>query len=385
MERLQRAVAVVLGLGLAACGEPVPEGSGPSRVTVASVEAVSLPLSVHYRARAQAAHELPLTAPRSGRVSEVALEPGAPVREGDPVARIDPGGQEEALARARSELPERQEALDRALEDFRSARSRLDDGTVSSREFDRITRAEEERRREVNELRATVETAQRELARATARAPADGFLVELTVREGTRVRAGSRLGRVALLDPAVVSFSVPARDWNELWAPRFAATREGVPVKLRLVLSSGAVHPQPGRLETADLPESATDAALSLRASFPNPELRVAPDDDLVVVVEARAPVQAHLVPESALRGLEDEPHVLIVGADGRVERRLVRLGPHRGGGRVVYDGVVAGERVVVTGPADLAPGARVELAPLEETTADEAARPVRRGPPGAG
>jgi len=47
--------------------------------------------------------------------------------------------------------------------------------------------------------------------------------------------------------------------------------------------------------------------------------------------------------------------------ANGRVERRAVKAGAATGSDVEIEGGLVAGERVVVEGPADLADGARAE------------------------
>ncbi|HSM51765.1 MAG TPA: efflux RND transporter periplasmic adaptor subunit, partial [Thermoanaerobaculia bacterium] len=68
-------------------------------------------------------------------------------------------------------------------------------------------------------------------------------------------------------------------------------------------------------------------------------------------------------VPRAALRGAAGAEHVFVV-ADGRAERRAVRVGGAAGDPAEVESGLAAGERVVVEGPEELAGGARVKVRP---------------------
>jgi membrane fusion protein (multidrug efflux system) len=65
-------------------------------------------------------------------------------------------------------------------------------------------------------------------------------------------------------------------------------------------------------------------------------------------------------LPKSAVRRDVDRDVVLVV-ADGRVERRAVTLAETRGEEAFVSSGITAGEKVVVAGPADLTEGDSVK------------------------
>ena len=68
------------------------------------------------------------------------------------------------------------------------------------------------------------------------------------------------------------------------------------------------------------------------------------------------------LVPRTAVRTSGDASVVFVIGGEGRVERRAVRLGLEDGDRVEVLSGVSAGERVVNSPPADLQDGARVKV-----------------------
>jgi membrane fusion protein (multidrug efflux system) len=65
-------------------------------------------------------------------------------------------------------------------------------------------------------------------------------------------------------------------------------------------------------------------------------------------------------VPRAAVRGSQGGEFVLLVGRDGKLERRAVTLRPGSGDPIEVAAGLSAGERVVVEGPADLSAGVAI-------------------------
>ena len=66
------------------------------------------------------------------------------------------------------------------------------------------------------------------------------------------------------------------------------------------------------------------------------------------------------VVPAAAIRKSGGRDYVLVV-ANGTVERRAVSSGGKRGDGVLLTTGLAAGESVVVSGPPELAEGARVQ------------------------
>jgi multidrug efflux pump subunit AcrA (membrane-fusion protein) len=68
-------------------------------------------------------------------------------------------------------------------------------------------------------------------------------------------------------------------------------------------------------------------------------------------------------VPAAAVRRDGESPFVWVLSPDGTLARRAIALEPgevEEGGEVNVLTGLQAGERVVVAGPAELAPGQRV-------------------------
>jgi multidrug efflux system membrane fusion protein len=72
------------------------------------------------------------------------------------------------------------------------------------------------------------------------------------------------------------------------------------------------------------------------------------------------------LVPSSAVQIGQNGPYVFVVKDDSTLELRQVRPGQRHGDLTVVTEGVNTGERVVVSGQLQLAPGAKVSVQEVE-------------------
>jgi multidrug efflux system membrane fusion protein len=72
------------------------------------------------------------------------------------------------------------------------------------------------------------------------------------------------------------------------------------------------------------------------------------------------------LVPSSAVQIGQNGPYVFVVKDDSTLELRQVRPGQRHGDLTVVSEGVKAGERVVISGQLQLAPGAKVTVQEVE-------------------
>jgi RND family efflux transporter MFP subunit len=105
-------------------------------------------------------------------------------------------------------------------------------------------------------------------------------------------------------------------------------------------------------------------ATVTVRVGFEELDPRILPDMGVKVAfqesVAVEGPSSQVVLPKSAVRRDADRDVVLVV-ADGRVERRAVTLAETRGEEIYVSTGIAAGERVVIAGPAELADGDSVK------------------------
>ncbi len=188
-------------------------------------------------------------------------------------------------------------------------------------------------------LIAAVEREGKVQARITLRAPQAGRVIELGVREGMTVMAGTTLFRINALDSVWVNAEVPES--------QAALLRPGAAVRAQAAGFPGEVFE--GRVE-AVLPEvEAATRTLRVRIVLANPGARLAPG--MYVSLRFAAPArEALLIPQEALIRTGRRSVVMLAEGEGRYRPVEVEIGREAEGQVEITAGLAAGQQVVVAG-----------------------------------
>ncbi|AKN25690.1 RND multidrug efflux membrane fusion protein MexC precursor [Stutzerimonas stutzeri] len=101
---------------------------------------------------------------------------------------------------------------------------------------------------------------------------------------------------------------------------------------------------------------------VSLRGKFDNADSLLLPGMYVRVTAPQGTDAKAILVPQRAVqRATDGTAHVLVIGADSRVETRPVVTGAMQGSRWQISQGLASGDQVIVGGLTGLQPGAKVE------------------------
>ena len=280
---------------------------------------------------------------RSGRIERIAVAVGDRVEVGDVLAVLDDrlaraavDRAEAALARARAEA----RGAERLLASIRAA--------AEARSIPRTEQIDAERARDA--AARAVEEAQAGRAEAAAglgftrlESPVAGVVMDTLADPGDLASPGRPVLLLYRPDRMEVAVDVPASLAGGL-AP-------GSELELRL---SGADAPLTGTIRT--LVRAADPATRSVLAKVAAPLPATAVPG---LYVEARLSVPAAAtdeasvsVPERAVERVRQLAFVHVVDDEGRVRRRLVRLGTRIGDRVLVHAGLRPGERILARAPA---------------------------------
>ncbi len=314
----------------------------------------------------------------TGKLVEVRVEEGMPVREGEVLARLDDANARAALDLAESRLAAARSAVEETRARLELARLTLErmqrlaaEAVVGQADLDA---AETERKvlaarlalGEQDRVVAEREVALRrsELDDTVVRAPFTGVVVSKDAQPGETVSPMSggsgftRTGICTVVDMQSLEIEV---DVNEAYISRVRQEQA-----VEAVLDAYPDWSIPARVITTIPTADRQKATVQVRIGFIELDPRVLPDMGVKVAFrETREAGGAAggvrlVVPRAALRRDGDRDVVFVVRGE-RVERRAVSAVPD-GDGVLVTAGLGGGERVVVEGPADLADGQRVEL-----------------------
>lgn len=316
----------------------------------------------------------------TGKVTEILVEEGMAVREGQVLARLDAATADRVLALAQAELGSARQALEETQVRLHEAELNLgrtrrlaEEKVVAQSDVDAAEAEADSLRARLAVGREQVTVAERvtslrrqELDDTVIRAPFTGVAITKDAQPGemiSPVSAGggfTRTGICTLVDMSSLEIEV---DINEAYINR---VRPDQPAEA--VLDAYPDWRIPARVIISVPAADRQKATVKVRLGFDQLDPRILPDMGVKVAFlgdEAQEPAAAGkpavTVPRSAVRGDPANPVVFVVAGD-RVERRAVRLGPAPGEQAQVVAGLAAGEQVVVEGPVDLQPGDRVEV-----------------------
>jgi membrane fusion protein (multidrug efflux system) len=168
---------------------------------------------------------------------------------------------------------------------------------------------------------------------------------------------------VSTLDPIRDYFTVSEQDYIELQKQFSSSDRQRW--KLQLILADGTIYPHEGAFYFAGRAVDQNTGAIQLAALFPNPGNVLRPGQYGKVRAVVRIEKGALLVPQPAVAELQGNYQVDVVGEDGKIAIRPVKVGDRIGTMWIIQDGLKPGERVVAEGQQTLLPGMTVQPKPF--------------------
>ena len=369
------AAGLGLALALAACGKPAAQGPGgtppPAEVGVVTVTPGVVALNTELPGRLEASRVAQVRARATGILQQRLFREGADVSAGAALFRIDPAPYEAALASARAQQAkaEAQRAQAQALVD--RYRPLVSEQAISQQDFVNAEVALKQAEADVAVAKAAVQTATINRGHADVNAPIAGRIGRALVTEGALVGQGDAtpLAVVQQIDPLYVNFTQSATEALGL-ARAVAAGRlqrnGSAAATVQVVLEDGTLHPKPGKLLFTDLTVDNTSGQVTLRAEVPNPGGTLLPGMYVRVRLAQAQAADAVTLPQQAVTRSPQGDSVLVVGADGQVAPRPVKLGSQQNGQWVVLEGLQAGDQVMVDGFQKLRGGAPVKAVPWQ-------------------
>ncbi len=215
---LLAALLLIPVLGLMACGSD-PEAPAPSTmeaiaVEAATAEATALPQMLRYTGTIQGARRVPLATKMMGTVTQLDVEAGDRVREGQTLVRVRSENVEAQKRQVEARLQEARAALRNAETNFERIRALRERESATEKEFDDAQTAYERAQAQVEALEGRLAEIDDMLAYATLESPIDGFVVEKRSEEGALAAPGQPLLVVETLDDLKAIVEVPEADIN---------------------------------------------------------------------------------------------------------------------------------------------------------------------------
>lgn len=378
------AVVVIAALAVKAIWFSPPP---PPQVTSAAVERGDLEVSVLATGTINAFKIVSVGARATGEVKRLAVALGDKVKEGQLIAEIDALTQQNALRDAQAQLRSAEALLN-------SRKATLAQAGLSARRQRELAAADagaradleaaeaalntasadvESQQAMVAQARINVDSAQVNLGYARVLAPMDGTVVAIVTEQGQTVNAAQTaptIIKLARLDTMTIKARISEAD-----VPR---VKPGMPVHFSLLgepdrrIQATLRAVEPGDTTLADTTSATTSTSSSSSSTsaiyyngifdVPNPDgtLRInMTAQSTIVLAQAKAALSIPVAALGAHDAKADRYQVRVLGPEGRIEARAVRVGLNNRVRAQVLDGLKEGERVVTAEAAP--PGASAE------------------------
>lgn len=365
-------VAFVLGMSmLAGCGDSGPaQAQRPApevEVVVLAEESVTLTRELPGRTVASLVAEVRPQV--GGIVRERLFTEGTEVEADEPLYRLGEDTYRADLARAEAALARARATADAARLTADRVESLVDSGAVSRQEHDNARAALLQAEADVKVAEAQVRSAEVTLAYTVIKAPIGGYIGKSSVTRGALVTTNQAqpLATIQQFDPMYVDVTQSSSELLELRRALAAGRLESVPdMRVKVRLEDGSFHEHEGRLAFSEMTVDPSTGSFSLRVIVPNPARVLLPGMYVHAVLPNAVRDKALLLPQQAVqRDPRGNTSVFVVTPANEVEARAVQVSRTVGDDWLVEGGVVAGERVVVSGLQKVGPGAAVSPVPV--------------------
>ncbi|ABK97965.1 efflux RND transporter periplasmic adaptor subunit [Pelobacter propionicus] len=303
----------------------------------------------------------------NGIVQKRLFTEGSDVKAGQVLYQIDPSTYRAAHASARASLSRAEATLVSARLKAKRYGELVKINAVSQQDHDDAYAALKQAEADVESSKAAVESARINLAYTRVTAPISGRIGRSLITTGALMTANqaTALATIQQLSPVYVDITQTSAELLRLKHALASGQMKGGGqggTKVKLLLEDGSTYPHEGVLKFSDVTVDQSTGSVTLRSVFANPKQLLLPGMYVRAVIQEGVNENAILAPQKGVtRNSAGNPTALVVGANNKVESRLLTVSRTIGDSWLVNEGLKAGDRLIVEGTQKAKPGSSVK------------------------
>jgi len=354
---------LVMGL-FSACSEKETAKAKLLEIPIVQVQQRDVLLEAEYTGQTYGAADIKIAPRVYGIVQSMNFKEGTLVKEGDLLYTIDPIPYQNKVDAAAATLAEANTMMVKAKADLDMIAPLAKMNAVSQRELISTKAQYEASIAKVKTAEAALSNANIELGYCSVVAPISGLIGISKIRVGDYVSQGpfATLNTISQLDSIRVRFTVSEQEFmraqremkEEFTKP------DGLSTKIQLILSDGSTYKYPGHLSFADRQIDPSTGAITIEASYPNPERLLRPGQYVRVRVVTSVVKNALLIPQRSVIEMQGIYQVYVLGDSNKVQMKIVQLGSTYKDAYLVSDGLSSGDKIAMGGTALLKNGSAI-------------------------
>jgi membrane fusion protein (multidrug efflux system) len=378
---IRRTKAAILLLSLAAplsgCKEKEEAAPAkPPEVEVFTVEQKDVPIYRDWVGTLEGDVNATISAQVTGYLVSRNYTEGTMVTNGQVLFQIEKAPFQATLDKAKAQLGQAEAQREKYALNVQRYRPLVAKEAISQQELDDAVQNERSAAAQADADKAAIEQAALNLGFTTIRSPLDGIAGLAQAQVGDLLSPSSGpLTTVTKVEPMRVYFSVSQQLVTEMQQKAIAEgkqlreTGEFAGPMLELILASGYVYPEKGRVRFANNQVDVKTGTVRVVGEFPNPQKVLVPGMFVRVRAHLDTVKNALLVPQRAVTDMQGQYLIAVVGADNKVSIHPVTASERVGPDWIISGKVKAGDRVVAEGIQKVRDGAEVTAVPFKQTT----------------
>lgn len=369
----------ILSVLVIACGEGEPEGGGPggfgqfqmgdqaTSVEIAPVTRSSISDQIRSFGTIRAQDIVNINPQVSNRVTEIYVDLGDTVQQGQVMAKIYDVPFRDEFEQAQAQLRQSRSAFQRDSTQFERQQILFESNAISSSEFDDARATFESSRAQYEASEAAVTQSRENLANTEIRSPVYGVVLNRMISIGDLATTGTTAFEVANLVGYEIRLHLPLQDWEQVTV--------GLPVEMRISNREGtAAHGNVTRISPQLNPDTGLgEVVVSLTELTPSVRQGVLVDSRITLVTHENTiviprsamieQVETYIEPETNTVELRRNYSVFVAEGDTIARQRELTLGLEQGDRIEVLSGLEEGESLIITGHRSLSDESLIRIA----------------------
>jgi multidrug efflux system membrane fusion protein len=313
-----------------------------------------------------------------GQIIKVSFKQGQMVKEGDPLVEIDQRPYTAALEQAVAKKAQDVASLKNDQLNLERYQKLAKQQFETEQNLDTQQALVDQLTAQVKGDQAAIDNAQTNLDYTSIKAPISGRMGFRLVDPGNIVHAADTTGivTIAQLQPIAVQFTEPEEQLQAI-----AKAYEAGDVPVEALTSDGTKTLSQGKLAIMDNSVSQATGTISLKARFDNKDNALWPGLSVTTRMLIDTVKQVIVVPQNGVQHGPSGLFAYVIGSDGKVSAKPIKVSQSGDAKAVVSDGLNVGDKIVIAGQSRLFDGAMVDEKPpvaANASTAEASATPAQ-------
>lgn len=338
---------LILAAGCSSSEDSKVVETKPRPVRIEEIVSRDLPVLVRSVGRLVPDRDVVVSAQVAGIVMQLNADVGAKVVDGEALVKLDPTDYRLALNETSANLLSAQARLSAAENSYERARRLLPEKAISIELFDAAEAEYRASRAQVSQLATAVDMARRRLEKAIITAPFDGYVTRRFVELGQNVAVGDPVMGIADMQAMRVRIYINEHDYVHL--------DKDDPVTV--TVEAFPDTPFPGRVDKIGIQADRATNTFEVEILLENPQFIFKAGLTARVSIQTEVIPDAIMIPQDSVLFRENGKEVFVIEQGGKAAVRDIKLGRVEGSTIRILQGLMPGDKLVVTGGQYLKPG----------------------------